>query len=128
MFVNKSEPYYRGRSGITCYDIKVHGSDETEQEAEDKGIKYADSLEYTIPKFSDEEGYCWSQVEQAYEKGALDFAKPRDKRITELEEENGKAKKIISELCGTIRFLNRNDNTKLTNVDVSLEEAEDFIK
>lgn len=42
-------------------------------------------------------------------------------------EENGKAKKIISELCRSIRFLNSNDNTKLTNVDVFLKEAEDFI-
>lgn len=33
---------------------------ELEKEVEDKGVKYADSLEYTISKFSDEEGYCWS--------------------------------------------------------------------
>ena len=43
-------------------------------------------------------------------------------------EENGKAKKIISELCRSIRFLNSNDNTKLTNVDVFLKDAEEFIK
>lgn len=61
--------------------------EELEKEIEDKGIKYADSLEYTISKFSDEEG-CWSQVEQAYEKGALDFVEPREKRIAELEQEN----------------------------------------
>lgn len=50
--------------------------EELEKEVEEKGIEYADSLEYTISKFSDTEGYCWSQVEEAYEKGALDFAKP----------------------------------------------------
>ena len=42
--------------------------EEFEKEIEDKGVEYADSLKYTIPKFSDTEGYCWSQIEQAYEK------------------------------------------------------------
>ena len=52
----------------------------------------------------------------------------QEQRVKELEEENSKANKIISELCSTIRFLNSNGNTKLTNVDVFLEDAEDFIK
>lgn len=56
--------------------------EELKKEAEEKGIKYADSLEYTV---SDEEGYSWSQVEEAYEKGALDFAESREKRIADLE-------------------------------------------
>lgn len=72
--------------------------EELEKEAEDKGIKYADSLEYTIPKFSDEEGYCWAQVEQAYEKGALDFAEPREKRIAELEKENKEIKEKLGDV------------------------------
>lgn len=59
---------------------------ELEKEVEDKGIEYADSLEYTISKFSDTEGYCWSQVEQAYEKGALDFAKQIEKMKSLLKE------------------------------------------
>lgn len=42
--------------------------EQLENEVEYKGVEYADSLEYTISKFSDEEGYCCSQVEQAYEK------------------------------------------------------------
>lgn len=70
-------------------------NEELEKEAEDKGVKYADSLEYTISKFSDEEGYCWSQVEQAYEKGALDFAESREKRIKELEAQIEKMKQDL---------------------------------
>ena len=65
--------------------------EEFEKEAENKGVEYADSLEYTILKFSDEEG-CWSQVEQAYEKGALDFAEAREKRITDFKKENEELK------------------------------------
>lgn len=64
---------------------------ELEKEIEDKGIEYADSLEYTISKFSDTEGYCWSQVEQAYEKGALDFAEP-------LKQQNEKMKSLLKEI------------------------------
>lgn len=62
--------------------------EELEKEAEDKGEKYVDSLECTITMYSDEVGYCWEQVVQAYEKGALDFAQPREKRIAELEKES----------------------------------------
>ena len=62
-----------------------------EKEVEDKGVEYADSLEYTISKFSDTEGYCWSQVEQAYEKGALDFAKP-------LKQQNDKMRSLLKEI------------------------------
>lgn len=65
--------------------------EEFEKEVEDKGIEYADSLKYTISKFSDTEGYCWSQVEQAYEKGALDFAKP-------LMQQNEKMKSLLKEI------------------------------
>ena len=46
----------------------------------------------------------------------------------EFEEQLVKAKEIISELCSAIRFLNSNGNNKLTNVDVFLEDAENFIK
>ena len=59
--------------------------EDLEKEIEDKGVEYADSINYSIPKFSDENGYCWSQVELAYEKGALDFAIPREKCIVDLE-------------------------------------------
>lgn len=38
-----------------------------------------------------------------------------------------KAKKIIKELCGMVRELNK-PNVQLTNVDYSLSEAEQFIK
>ena len=68
---------------------------ELEEEVEDKSIKYADSLKYTISKFSDEEGYCWSQVADAYEKGALDFAEPREKRIAELEGQVTRAFEVL---------------------------------
>ena len=65
--------------------------EELEKEVEDKGIEYADSLEYTISKFSDTEGYCWSQVEEAYETGALDFAKP-------LMQQNEKMMSLLKEI------------------------------
>lgn len=68
-------------------------TEELEKEVEEKGIKYADSLEYTV---SDEEGYSWSQVEEAYEKGALDFAESREKRIVELEAQIEKMKECAN--------------------------------
>ena len=71
--------------------------EELKNEVEDKGIKYADSLEYTISEFSEEEGYYWSQVEQAYEKGALDFAEPREKRIEELERKLEQTEKDLAD-------------------------------
>lgn len=37
MLVIKSEPYYRGRSGILCYDIKVYGSMYDEKKIESFG-------------------------------------------------------------------------------------------
>lgn len=60
--------------------------EELEKEVEDKGVEYADKQERTISVHEDS-GYSWGQVEQAYEKGALDFAEPREKRISELEKE-----------------------------------------
>ena len=65
--------------------IKEMTKEQLAEEIENKGVEYANSINYTIPKFSDENGYCWGQVEEAYEKGALDFAEPREKRIAELE-------------------------------------------
>lgn len=67
--------------------IKEMTKEQLAEEIENKGVEYADSINYTIPKFSDENGYCWGQVEEAYEKGALDFAEPREKRIEELEQQ-----------------------------------------
>ena len=77
------------------------------QEAEEKGIKYTDSLEYTISKFSDEAGYCWSQVEQAYEKGALDFAEPREKQIQIDAEQIRALQKQNGELTDELRTLRK---------------------
>lgn len=57
---------------------------ELEKEVEDKGVEYADKQKRTI-SIHEDSGYSWGQVEQAYEKGALDFAEPREKRIAELE-------------------------------------------
>ena len=77
MFINKSEPYYRGRSGITCYDIKVHGSmnDEIEQEADNFYYK-----KYTKTLNIGEE-----ERQKAITEAYIEAAKPRDKRIMELE-------------------------------------------
>lgn len=94
--------------------------EELEKEVEDKGVEYADSLEYTIPKFSDTEGYCWSQIEQAYEKGALDFAEPREKCIAELEEENNKIKSLLKEIYEEYGFC---ELVKIRN-DLPLEVQE----
>lgn len=59
---------------------------ELEKEIEDKGVEYADKQKRTI-SIHEDSGYSWGQIEQAYEKGALDFAEPREKRISELEKE-----------------------------------------
>lgn len=77
--------------------------EELKKEIENKGVEYADSLEYTISKFSDQEGYCWSQVEKAYEKGALDFAEPREKQIAELEADIEQLQKINNDQKETLK-------------------------
>lgn len=61
--------------------------EELEKEIEDKGVEYADKQKRTISVHEDS-GYSWGQIEQAYEKGALDFAEPREKQIEQLEQEN----------------------------------------
>lgn len=94
---------------------------ELKKEVEDKGIKYADSLEYTISKFSDTEGYCWSQVEQAYEQGALDFAEPREKQITELKQKLKQAEEIIR------KYYNYNPSCEYSYEDID-KLAEQFLK
>lgn len=71
--------------------------EELEKEVEDKGVEYADSINYSIPKFSDENGYCWYQVEQAYEKGALDFAEL-------LMQQNEKMKSLLKEIYEEFGF------------------------
>ena len=38
--------------------------EELYKEVEDKGVDYADSIGSTIPKFSDNDGYSWLQVEE----------------------------------------------------------------
>ena len=58
--------------------------EELKQEVEKKGVEYADKQKRTISVHEDS-GYSWGQVEEAYEQGALDFAKSREKRIAELE-------------------------------------------
>ncbi len=72
--------------------------EELEKEAEDKGVAYTDSLKTDIKVEDGVEGYSWYQVEQAYEKGALDFAEPREKKIADLEEQIEKMKNCNN--CG----------------------------
>ena len=103
--------------------------EELEKEAENKGIKYADSLEYTISKFSDEEGYCWSQVEQAYEKGALDFAEPREERIVELEATNKKISDECHKLVDSLeKKQNKNELLETQNIKLQAEVSRLTIK
>ena len=95
-----------------------------EKEAEDKGIKYADSLKMDIKVEDGVEGYAWYQVEQAYEKGALDFAEPREKRIAELEKENAELKSIADfQQSG-----NMSRYFELKRQAEKLEEAIDLLK
>lgn len=72
-------------------------SKELEKEIEEKGVEYADKQKRIISVHEDS-GYSWGQVEEAYEKGALDFTEPREKRISELEEENKKIKSLLKEI------------------------------
>ena len=71
--------------------------EELEKEVEDRGVEYADSIGSTIPKFSDNDGYSWLQVEEAYEKGALDFAEP-------LIQQNEKMKSLLKEIYEEFGF------------------------
>ena len=71
--------------------------EELYKEVEDKGVDYADSIGSTIPKFSDNDGYSWLQVEEAYEKGALDFAEP-------LMQQNEKMKSLLKEIYEEFGF------------------------
>lgn len=68
--------------------------EELEKEIEDKGVEYADKQERTISVHEDS-GYSWGQVEEAYERGALDFAKPREKQIERLEQENAELREKL---------------------------------
>lgn len=67
---------------------------ELEKEIEDKGVEYADKQKRTISVHEDS-GYSWGQVEEAYERGALDFAKPREKQIERLEQENAELREKL---------------------------------
>ena len=71
--------------------------EELEKEVEDRGVEYADSIGSAIPKFSDNDGYSWLQVEEAYEKGALDFAEP-------LMQQNEKMKSLLKEIYEEFGF------------------------
>ena len=60
---------------------KMSKADELKQDVEEYGLIYADRE--TKQKKGE---YSYSQIVQAYERGALDFAEPREKRIAELEQ------------------------------------------
>lgn len=94
-------------------------SKELEKEIEEKGVEYADKQKRTISVHEDS-GYSWGQVEEAYEKGALDFAEPREKRISELEEENKKIKSLLKEIYEEYGFC---ELVKIRN-DLPLEVQE----
>ena len=58
--------------------------EELKQEAEDKAFAYADMQDTSTSEWADKK-YTYIQIVNAYERGALDFAEPREKRISELE-------------------------------------------
>lgn len=93
--------------------------EELEKEIEERGVEYADKQKRTISVHEDS-GYSWGQVEEAYEKGALDFAEPREKRISELEEENKKIKSLLKEIYEEYGFC---ELVKIRN-DLPLEVQE----
>ncbi len=100
-------------------------SEQLKQEAEDKGIIYADSLKVDIKVEDGVDGYAWYQVEQAYERGALDFAEPRELKIAELERENtGLREKLKPENC--LRLLAKEGYIKFTSDQ--LDKAKKIIK
>ena len=76
---------------------------ELKQEIEKKGIEYTNSIKNTIPKFSENDGYCWWQVELSYEKGALDFAEPKEKQIAELEAQIEQLQKVNNDQKETLK-------------------------
>lgn len=71
-------------------------TEELEKEVEERGVEYADKQKRTISVHEDS-GYSWGQVEEAYEKGALDFAKP-------LIQQNDKMKSLLKEIYEEFGF------------------------
>ena len=120
------------------------------QEAEDKAFGYADRQDESTSEWADKK-YTYSQIVDAYEQGAVDFAAPREKRIEELKQENTElrvklqkkintttvsdypysalkleeAKGIIERLLKT--FVDFQTIGVLYNTDI-LKEAEQFLK
>ena len=68
--------------------------EELKKEAEEKAFNYADEQDVSTSMWVDKD-YTYIQVVNAYEKGALDFAEPREKRIAELEKKLGFAKQDV---------------------------------
>lgn len=64
-----------------------------------------------------------ANVVEAYIAGAA----PREKWIADLEKRNTEAKKMIKELVTCIRQISE-PGVRLTNVDIFLEPAENFIR
>lgn len=100
--------------------------EELEKEIEDKGVEYADKQERTI-SIHEDSGYSWGQVEQAYEKGALDFAEPREEQIEQLKQENTALRQDWSVMKSTIT-LYENENTELKEKLKCTEKARDYWK
>lgn len=100
--------------------VRNNYKEKLEKEVEDKGVEYADKQKRTISVHEDS-GYSWGQIEQAYEKGALDFAKPREKQITELKQKLNQAEEIIR------KYYNYNPSCEYSYEDID-KLAEQFLK
>lgn len=109
-------------------DKRKMTKEELKQEAEEKAFNYADEQDVSTSTWVDKD-YTYIQVVNAYEKGALDFAEPREKRIAELEKENAELKEHLKCLIVGMYHIAQHHPTMgaHTKIMQDLREAEQFI-
>lgn len=100
--------------------------EELKKEAEEKAGVYFDSLDIDHGNVSDAPFSAYDIV-TAYEKGALDFAEPREKRIAELEEANKTLVTMNNNMWVELEK-KRAESQGITNRLHQLIEAKEIIK
>ena len=101
--------------------------EELKKEAEEKADIYFDSLEVDNGNVSDTR-FSDYDVFVAYEKGALDFAEPREKQIKLLGERCTQLLKDKGELTDKIDDLKANFDYVLEGKDLEIKELENQVK